>query len=87
LEQELQPLRKLAKSADMQSKLTKDINNSVKQLGKQIVQIQKAIQKDKGGGRGTGTGTGKTRGRGRGTVIETGKTRGRGRGRGRGRSK
>ena len=50
LEQELQPLRKLAKSSDMQSKVIKDINNSVKQLGKQIIQIQKAIQKDKGKG-------------------------------------
>jgi len=48
LESELQPLRRLAKSSDMHSKLIKDINNSVKQMGKQIVQIQKVIQKGKG---------------------------------------
>jgi hypothetical protein len=47
LEQILQPLRKLAKSADVQSKLVKDINASVKQMERQIIQIQKAIQKGK----------------------------------------
>jgi signal recognition particle GTPase len=47
LEQILQPLRKLVKSSDVQSKLVKDINASVKQMERQIVQIQKAIQKGK----------------------------------------
>jgi hypothetical protein len=47
LEQILQPLRKLAKSSDVQSKLVKDINASVKQMERQIIQIQKAIQKGK----------------------------------------
>jgi hypothetical protein len=47
LEQVLQPLRKLAKSSEVQSKLVKDINTSVKQLERQIVQVQKAIQKGK----------------------------------------
>lgn len=47
LEQILQPLRKLVKSSDVQSKLVKDINASVKQMERQIIQIQKAIQKGK----------------------------------------
>ena len=47
LEQILQPLRKLAKSSEVQSKLVKDINASVKQMERQIIQIQKAIQKGK----------------------------------------
>jgi signal recognition particle GTPase len=47
LEQILQPLRKLAKSSDVQSKLVKDINASVKQMERQIIQIQKGIQKGK----------------------------------------
>ena len=47
LEQILQPLRKLVKSSDVQSKLVKDINASVKQMERQITQIQKAIQKGK----------------------------------------
>jgi len=47
LKQILQPLRKLAKSSDVQSKLVKDINASVKQMERQIIQIQKAIQKGK----------------------------------------
>jgi hypothetical protein len=47
LENILQPLRKLAKSSDVQSKLVKDINASVRQMEKQIIQIQKAIQKGK----------------------------------------
>ncbi len=59
LEQELQPLRKLAKSSEIQSKVIKDINSSVKQLGNQIIQIQKAIQKDKR--KGTGVEKVKTR--------------------------
>jgi signal recognition particle GTPase len=47
LEQILQPLRKLVKSSDVQSKLVKDINASVKQMERQIIQIRKAIQKGK----------------------------------------
>jgi signal recognition particle GTPase len=47
LEQILQPLRKLVKSSDVQSKLVKDINASVKQMERQIIQIQKSIQKGK----------------------------------------
>src|SRR2546427_805454 len=47
LEQVLQPLRKLGKSFDVQSKIVKEINTSVKQLERQIIQIQKAIQKGK----------------------------------------
>lgn len=47
LEQILQPLRKLVKSSDVQSKLVKDINASVKQMERQIIQIQKAIRKGK----------------------------------------
>ncbi len=48
LEQELQPLRRLTKVSDSHSKLIKEINTSVKQIGRQIVQIQKGIQKQKG---------------------------------------
>jgi hypothetical protein len=47
LEQVLQQLRKLAKSSEVQSKLVKDINTSVKQMERQIIQVQKAIQKGK----------------------------------------
>jgi len=47
LEQVIQPLRKLAKSSEVQSKLVKDINTSVKQMERQIMQVQKAIQKGK----------------------------------------
>ena len=47
LEQVLQPLRKLGKTFDVQSKIVKEINTSVKQLERQIIQIQKAIQKGK----------------------------------------
>lgn len=47
LEQVLQPLRKLAKSSEVQSKLVKDINTSVKQMERQIVQVRKGIQKGK----------------------------------------
>jgi phage I-like protein len=47
LEQVLQPLRKLGKTFDVQSKIVKEINISVKQLERQIIQIQKAIKKGK----------------------------------------
>jgi hypothetical protein len=47
LEQVLQPLRKLAKDLDVQSKVVKEINTSVRQLQRQLMQIQKAIQKGK----------------------------------------
>ncbi|MFZ0510440.1 MAG: hypothetical protein WAM14_02440 [Candidatus Nitrosopolaris sp.] len=47
LEQVLQPLQKLAKRSDIQSKLIKNMNTSVKQMERQIIQIQKAIQKGK----------------------------------------
>ena len=47
LEQVLQPLRRLATSLDVQSKMIKGINASVKQLQRQIIQIQKTIQKGK----------------------------------------
>ena len=47
LEEVLQPLRKLAKSSEVQSKLVKDINTSVKQMERQIVQVRKGIQKGK----------------------------------------
>ncbi len=47
LEQVLQPLRKLGKTFDVQSKIVKEINTSVKRLERQIIQIQKAIQKGK----------------------------------------
>ena len=47
LEQVLQQLRKLAKSSEVQSKLVKDINTSVKKMERQIIQVQKAIQKGK----------------------------------------
>lgn len=47
LEQVLQPLQKLGKSFDVQSKLIKNMNASVKQMERQIIQIQKAIQKGK----------------------------------------
>ena len=46
-EQVLQPLRRLATSLDVQSKMIKGINASVKQLQRQIIQIQKTIQKGK----------------------------------------
>jgi len=45
LEQVLQPLRKIAKGLDVQSKVVKEITSSVKQLQTQIIQIQKSIQK------------------------------------------
>ena len=47
LEQVLQPLRKLAKSSEVQSKLVKDVNTSIKQMERQIVQVRKGIQKGK----------------------------------------
>jgi hypothetical protein len=47
LEQVIQPLRKLTKSSEVQSKLVKDINTSVKQMERQTMQVQKAIQKGK----------------------------------------
>jgi hypothetical protein len=47
LEQALQPLQKLAKRSDEQLKLIKNINTSVKQTERQIIQIQKAIKKGK----------------------------------------
>ena len=47
LEKALQPLRKLAISLDTQSKMVKEINASVKQLQRQIIQVQKTIQKGK----------------------------------------
>jgi len=47
LEQVLQPLQKLAKRSDEQLKLIKNINASVKQTERQIIQIQKAIKKGK----------------------------------------
>ncbi len=47
LEEVLQPLRNLAKSSEVQSKLVKDINTSVKQMERQIVQVRKGIQKGK----------------------------------------
>jgi hypothetical protein len=43
----LQPFRKLATSLDVQSKMVKEIASSVKQLQRQIIQIQKTIQKEK----------------------------------------
>jgi hypothetical protein len=49
LEQVLQPLQKLAKRSDEQLKLIKNINASVKQTERQIIQIQKAIKKGKAG--------------------------------------
>ncbi|MGA9151513.1 MAG: hypothetical protein WBZ36_13125, partial [Candidatus Nitrosopolaris sp.] len=47
LEKELQPLEKLAKRSDEQLKLIKNINASVKQTERQVIQIQKAIKKGK----------------------------------------
>ena len=47
LEKSLQPLRKLAIGLNTQSKMIKGINASVKQLQRQIIQIQKTIQKGK----------------------------------------
>lgn len=47
LEQVLQPLEKLAKRSDEQLKLIKNINTSVKQTERQVIQIQKAIKKGK----------------------------------------
>ncbi len=47
LEQVVQPLLKLAKSSEVQSKLVKDINTSVKQMARQIIQVQKVVQKGK----------------------------------------
>ena len=47
LEQVLQPLQKLAKRSDEQLKLIKNINASVKQTERQVIQIQKAIKKGK----------------------------------------
>ncbi len=47
LEQVHQPLQKLGKRSDEQSKLIKNMNASVKQMERQIIQIQKAIQKGK----------------------------------------
>ena len=45
LEQVIQPLQKLAKRSDQQLKLIKNINASVKQTERRIIQIQKAIKK------------------------------------------
>jgi hypothetical protein len=47
LEQVLQQLQKLGKRSDEQLKLIKNINASVKQTERQIIQIQKAIKKGK----------------------------------------
>ena len=47
LEQVLQPLEKLAKRSEEQLKLIKNINASVKQTERQVIQIQKAIKKGK----------------------------------------
>lgn len=47
LEHVLQPLQKLVKSSDAHTKLIKNMNISVKQMEKQMLQIQKAIQKGK----------------------------------------
>jgi len=47
IDQVLQPLRRLAKGLNVQSKAVKEINTSVKQVQKQIMKIQKAIQKGK----------------------------------------
>ena len=47
LEQVIQPLQKLAKRSDEQLKLIKNINASVRQTERQIIQIQKAIKKGK----------------------------------------
>ena len=47
LEQVLQPLQKLAKRSDEQIKLIKNINVSVKQMEREIIQIQKTIKKGK----------------------------------------
>ena len=47
IDQVLQPLRKLAKGLDVQSKVVKEIASSVKQLQRQMIQIQKSIQKGK----------------------------------------
>ncbi len=47
LEQVLQPLQKLAKKSDEQLKLIKNINTSVKLTERQIIHIQKAINKEK----------------------------------------
>jgi uncharacterized protein (DUF3084 family) len=45
LEKVLPPLRKLVNDLDVQSKTVKEINTSTKQLQKQILKIQGAIQK------------------------------------------
>ena len=47
LEQVLHPLQKLAKRSDEQIKLIKNITVSVKQMERQIIQIQKTIKKGK----------------------------------------
>jgi small-conductance mechanosensitive channel len=47
LEQVLQPLQKLSKRSDEQLRLIKNINVSVKQMERQIIQIQKTIKKGK----------------------------------------
>ena len=46
LEQVLQPLQKLSKRSDEQLRLIKNINVSVKQMERQIIQIQKTIKKE-----------------------------------------
>jgi hypothetical protein len=47
LEQVLQRMEKLAKRSDEQLKLIKNINASVKQTERQVIQIQKGIKKGK----------------------------------------
>lgn len=47
LEEVLQPLRKLAKASDVQSKVVREINSSVKQMQRQLLEIQRAFQKGK----------------------------------------
>lgn len=47
LEQVLQPLQRLATSLNVQSKMIKEINTSVKHLQREKIEIQKTIQKGK----------------------------------------
>jgi len=42
----LQPLRKIAKGLDVQSKVVKEITSSIKQLQTQIIQIQKVFKRE-----------------------------------------
>jgi len=47
LEKTLQPLVKLAKSSDATLRVIKEISNSVRQLEKQLLQLQKIIKREK----------------------------------------